>query len=1049
MNAADARGAAPAASPPSPRRAQLAALTGGLALAYVWSFRAYGLNVEDEGTLLFQILRVTRGELPYVDFSTGYTPGFFALTALLWRLTGDLVTFRTALAVVHAGTVAGLAALLAGVARPVIAIVLPLLYLAFIPLYPGEFCAFNVAYPAWFATAGWLATAGAVLAFVGRQQRPWLLVAGVAAAVTLAMKPNAGVFAFGAAAASVLATERRGAFASVLSALAWALVFTGILGGVVVVFGIVPRPLDVALYLVPLFLAMAVLPTVGRLRRPGLFADLLALVLPFLALSIPWLAFFWRRLGTDGFLREVLLIGSGAADLYYVGFPAPEPWALLLAVGAIGFVAVGWAARRWRAPWLAIVVVALAVAGAFAGVNRRGLMPEGVLWSMIWQLQSAAFSLALVAQAAGIAWLWRHRLRRAPVAPAAADIDRDLASVDTARDGASVATVLVLFAIFMHFQLYPRADFMHLVIAAPLAMVLAGFLLEQVLRVWEATGRASARTIEAAIVLVLLAGVVIGLVPGVQALTAGPRFTLPFAAAPVGVEHGRAADLRALAAAGTRLATTVGGGAATIGFPSIGVLPFLAGGHNPTPHDYFYPGRPDHREEAEILDAVVATAPPALAALNRQFTFFDHAQAYYFLLRRSVRATYGLVAREGRFDVLERGVPRAESVAAEPGRGLGAPPGVRVDAALERLRVAPDLSARLDAAAALAAYPAQATAAVLLDLATGDEALLRRVALGALLTAMTRAPEHGLERYVETAALDRRRQILLLRTVRDLRDERAASYLFAVVAAGDLRLAVDALGAMKVTRAAAIARRHLWAGSERPPSLPARSKVVAAVRSTLAAEAAPPEATAFAAHLAGALADLSLAPVVRPHLDAGLSRAIGDAETAASAADALVVLAPRGLACDLVRLLARADAAIQELVPTRVIDLAESREPVRSEARRCIRDAILAGPSRTPAIWIGAAIGDGVFTLALRDALASASADERRAAAWALGELPPDPETTMALADHGRGDPDEIVRRLATGAYAKQSGLLPRSLPRAPVPGFPDRGSAGYNTGSP
>jgi hypothetical protein len=342
------------------------------------------------------------------------------------------------------------------------------------------------------------------------------------------------------------------------------------------------------------------------------------------------------------------------------------------------------------------------------------------------------------------------------------------------------------------------------------------------------------------------------------------------------------------------------------------------------------------------------------------------------------------------------------------------------------------------------------TAATLLTLAADSEVLVRRAAVEALLTALARAPEHGLETYVATSAIDRRGQILLVRTIRDLRDTRAASYLFAVAASDDPRLARDALGVMRIMRASLIARRYLWAGPEQAAPWPGRAALLTAVRATLTAAAAPAEATAFAAHLAGALGDMSVLEPLRARLRAGLPGAgatpIGDAATTASAADALASLAPDGLGCDLTRLLARLEPDLQELVPSRLLELAEADEPVRSETRRCLREAVATGATAVPALWITAALGDASMVTVVREALGRERADERRAAAWALGELPFDAAAAAALRERAASDPDEIVRRLARGAYSKQAGERPRTLPHVGFAGFPETGTPGYKT---
>lgn len=968
----------------SRRRASgvVALAAGSIALAYLLPFRDYGLNLDDEGLVLSSIQRVAEGQVPYVDFVTGYTPGYFYLSAWLWRLAGDVPTLRVLLACVHAGAAAGLALVAARVASPFLAVLVALLYVAFIPVFPGEFCAFNIPYPAWFATLAWVAMVLALVGFVARRRRSALVAAGLGAAAALATKPNAGVFALAGAVATVLlvaspavpAERSPGAGTAPL----WWLFFGGIVAGPWVVFGGWPGTRDALVYLVPVTIALLALPTRARTHRRGLAGDLACVLAPFVAVSLPWLGYFWARLGTEAFLRDVLLLGSGASQLYYLSYPPFEPWALVVTLAAAGFALAGAGLRAGRVrPRHVMVAAALGLGVGIVALARFSVMPERTVWSLIWQLESAGFPLALATHAVGIVWLWRHRASPACELPAA----------------------LLLCALFMHLQVYPRADFTHLVAAVPLTAVFAAFLLERVLGWWRAGAPGALGRAAVPVALgTLTAVLVLRVSPSIAARVSEPGPRLPFAVAPVRVERVHDAGLADLGAAATRLAALVPPGGASLTFPAVDVALFLSGARNPTPYHYFFPGRPDHHEEAEIVDALAAAPPAALVSANAELTFFDAAPPYYFLLRRFARSRYVLRERDGRYDVLARadlpGSPVLDGHVPDAARDL----------------------------AAVAGRPLAEAAPVLLAHATADDATVRRTALATLADRLAAEPADGLEAWVARAGLDRRRQVLLLRTIRDTREARAASYLFASAASADARIANEALGAMYVTRAQLIARRNLWAGSEEPKVWPGREALLAAVRRVLADRGAAPRATAFAADLAGTLGDTATVPLLRSWLD-------GDAAIAASAADALARLAPAGLACDLVPLLGRVDLDLQAMIPTTLLRLAEaSSDAVAGEARACIRRTVATeGPARETAIWIAAALTDPSFTPALRDALADPSAAVRRAAAWALGELPSEAATAEVLERITHADVDASVRRVATRAAAKQDGRAARA----------------------
>jgi 4-amino-4-deoxy-L-arabinose transferase-like glycosyltransferase len=83
----------------------LPTLIFGVSLLYLWLFRHYSLMDPDEGIVLQGAERILRGEVPYRDFFSFYTPGSFYLVASLFKVFGDSFVFaRSSIAVVGAGT---------------------------------------------------------------------------------------------------------------------------------------------------------------------------------------------------------------------------------------------------------------------------------------------------------------------------------------------------------------------------------------------------------------------------------------------------------------------------------------------------------------------------------------------------------------------------------------------------------------------------------------------------------------------------------------------------------------------------------------------------------------------------------------------------------------------------------------------------------------------------------------------------------------------------------------------------------------------------------
>jgi hypothetical protein len=74
-----------------------------VSFTYLTAFRHYSSLEPDEGIVLQGAERILRGEVPYRDFFSFYTPGSFYLIAFLFRFIGDsLVVARLSLAIVGA-----------------------------------------------------------------------------------------------------------------------------------------------------------------------------------------------------------------------------------------------------------------------------------------------------------------------------------------------------------------------------------------------------------------------------------------------------------------------------------------------------------------------------------------------------------------------------------------------------------------------------------------------------------------------------------------------------------------------------------------------------------------------------------------------------------------------------------------------------------------------------------------------------------------------------------------------------------------------------------
>jgi hypothetical protein len=544
----------------------------------------------------------------------------------------------------NAASVAALYALARRVAGTWIAIIPALGWLAFLPVY-RDFAAANVPYPAWFATAAWMALSLALVRWATRGGVVPLVAAGVAAAAAFSVKPNAGAFGLAAGTWIVTLAARR---LSWLDRVAGVVASIVMLAGVWVAFGLAWWSVDAAVHLLPTsVLALTAAFLAGRLAtdaHPRTTTALAALVAGFVPVTLLWVVPVLGRLGLAGFARDVLLLGSPAAALYYLPHPPPEFYAVAVVGAALGLALAGHAIRRGAlTPVVPLVVAGLAVVGLVVRTRQNALMPESMANSIVWQITNAGYWLAPLANWGGLVWLLRRR------------------AVTGLRADERAMAALVCLAIGMYLQLYPRTDDFHLVIAMPLSAVLAAALLARVVEWWGAgtriAGMPSRGVLGAGLAVVTAVVLLVRIGPMLAAWQDAARQPALLVDTPTVAAHvaaDTADDLTAFGLATDFLMRHTSEGESVFAFPALDGMLYAAGRTSPVPHDYWYPGRPDHVEEAAMIDGLRSDPPRFIVTLNDGWTWFIDSPAYFQTARAFAVERYVLVARFGRFDVLAR-----------------------------------------------------------------------------------------------------------------------------------------------------------------------------------------------------------------------------------------------------------------------------------------------------------------------------------------------------------------------------------------------------------
>ena len=790
------------------------ALVVALAAALFLSFVGYGYELSDEGNILYQILRTYRGERPYLDFETGYTPAVFYLNALLFDWFGvSAVPLRIALACVNATAVLlifRLALRFAPVAESACA---ALTYAVFLPFFAGQFASFNIPYPAWYAVTAWLATELAVMRATETKRRGWILAAGALAGVAFSFKPNTGVLALGSLvlARCLASAPLRGRLGAWLEGLLLGAACLGIVATLTFEF---LTEQFLLLGIPALFFLAAAWRSRNRVRRElptrtrsvgeGI-RDLVAVLVGFAAVTAAWLAYFLPQLGWERFATEVLLLGAGVERIYLLYYPDLSGWSGVL----LGFALALWVlpaaiGRGWIAARGLAVLGAAVLIGGTGALLAFGLAPEGFVLSVAMQLENLSyFLIPLVLFGAAVVWAVRVEERAAAYGP------------DGLRPGLDLLAVALVFALFLFLQLYPRIDFMHVVIAMPSALVIAAGALHRFRR-WcagELDGNPVARRLfadgrgrwlRAAVLAPVVLALVARALPIVDARLdlGGPRLrettSMGRAALPVAVERDRDRDLRELRAVADFVSRSTRPDEPIVAFPALAMVPFLTDRKTPVAHDYFFPGRPDHAAEAEMVAAIEAAKAPLVVTLNDRLGYFSASPAYYFILRDYVQRNYALVRRIGRYDILaRRSLLDERPELAKP---------VHVAQGFSPAFARGHYRQRLDEARRLARSgdPSQLSPDWAERLADVDRQV--RGATARALVAAGRGPG-GLPAVERAMAPDRRSRLLLLRVLGEYGDGSALRYLHDVFLTAGGRLRWEAARSINFILAREIAAR--------------------------------------------------------------------------------------------------------------------------------------------------------------------------------------------------------------------------------------------------
>jgi len=209
--------------------------------------------------------------------------------------------------------------------------------------------------------------------------------------------------------------------------------------------------------------------------------------------------------------------------------------------------------------------------------------------------------------------------------------------------------LLVCVAVLYYVQLFPRADFWHLLpVTGPSLVVAVGLALQVAER---------ARRPHRAVCVLLGALLVVASVRflptiGVlrAAMTDAPAEAPSLARATVRWDLLAESRLRAIPA----VVAALGDAETVVGFPALGAFSFLTGKPSPLRHDYFFPGIPGPAETARVLTELAAARTARVVVLRDDVSFFAKAFRAHADVEATIVTAFPVVEHIGPYEVRRR-----------------------------------------------------------------------------------------------------------------------------------------------------------------------------------------------------------------------------------------------------------------------------------------------------------------------------------------------------------------------------------------------------------